>query len=192
MKKLLFTLGLCSLFFISSVNVVNAQNSKKETKLEKKEEKEKKKEEEKKKKELEQAKFAQQNIANIESLNFSFYPNTIDPEFGITNELMGAGDYYLTVDKNVMYMNLPYIGTFYINPVMPNETPINLTSYDFLYAVHTTDEVNFQITIIPTDLINILNQGIRFNFYVNKNTGYARLVVTATNRQEITYTGNFN
>lgn len=193
MKKLLFTLSLCSLLLVPAVQV-SAQNS--QTKLEKKELKEKRKEERKEEKEehkkLEEIKFAQQNVASIESLNFSFYPNTIEPEFGVTNPIMGLGDYYFTVDKNVMYINMPYVGRFYITPMSPESVPINLTSTRFLYSVHTTDGINFHVTIVPTDLINILNQGIEFNFYLNKNSGFAKLVVTADNRQEITYTGTFN
>lgn len=189
MKKLLFTLSLCSLFFVSAVTV-SAQN--KETKQEKQEQKLEKKEQKEERKKLEEAKFAQQNIANIESLNFSFYPNTIEPEFGVTNPIMGPGDYYFTVDKDVMYINMPYVGRFYITPMSPESIPINLTSSKFLYSVHTTDGVNFHVTVVPQDLINILNQGIEFNFYLNKNSGFAKLVITANNRQEITYTGTFS
>lgn len=182
MKKLLFTFGLCTLFLFSSFNV-SAQN--KETRQDKKEQKDEHKK-------LEAIKLAQKNVANIESLNFSFYPNTIEPEFGVTNPIMGGGDFYFTVDKTVIYMNLPYVGRFYITPMSPESVPINLTSNKFLYGVHTTDGVNIQVTIIPSDLINILNDGIKFEFYLNKNTGFAKLVVTAQNRQSITYTGNFN
>lgn len=180
MKKLLFTLSLCGLFFMGNSAIVTAQ-----TKADKKEQKA----DERK---LKQVEAAQKNVSRIEGLNFSFYPNTIEPEFGITQELMGGGDYYFTVDKNVLYMNLPYLGRFYITPTSPESVPINLTSSKFLYAVHTTDEINFHVTVIPSDLINILNQGIVFNFYINKNTGYAKLVVTADERQQITYTGTFN
>lgn len=180
MKKLLFTLGLCGLFFIGNSTIVTAQ-----TKAEKKEQKA----EERKEKE---AAYAQKNETRIEGLNFSFYPNTIEPEFGVTQELMGVADYYFTVDKNVLFMNLPYLGRFYVTPTSPENIPINLTSNKFLYSVHTTDEINFHVTIVPSDLINIVNQGIVFNFYINKNTGYAKLVVTANERQDITYTGNFN
>lgn len=185
MKKTLLVLSLCSLFLISGIEIVSAQNTqkKKETKLEKKEQREDKRK-------LRQAKEGIENITRIETLNFSFYPNIIEPEFGAFHDLLD-GDYYFTVDKDVMYMNLPYIGRFYVTPVSPENIPINLTSSKFLYFVHTTDEVNFHVTIIPNDPILLLNQGIEFNFFLNKNDGSATLKVTADNRQEVTYTGSF-
>lgn len=185
MKKTLFALGLCGLFLISSIEIVSAQNTqqKKETKVEKKEQREARRK-------LRQAKEGIQNITRIEALNFSFYPNTVEPEFGISHDL--DGDFYFTVDKDVMYMNLPYIGRFYITPASPENIPINLTSSKFLYFVHTDDEITFHVTIIPSDPTSLLNQGIQFNFYLNKKDGSATLKVSADNRQEITYTGSFN
>lgn len=184
MKKKLFTLGLFSLLFLLSVNV-SAQAV--ETKQEKKEQKEEKKKQE-------EIKQAQANLANIETLNFSFYPNTIEPEFGVTQPITGLGDYYLTVDKKNFYVNLPYIGRFFTNPMDPESATVNLSCSEFLYAVHSTDGINIQVTILPADnvITKLMNEGIRFVFNMNKNTGYAKLVVTSDDRQEMTYTGLFN
>lgn len=179
MKRLITFSFLCFLFF--GINI-NAQS--KDTRQEKREQREDRRKEE-------AVKLAQKNMVNIESLNFSFYPNTIEPQYGVTTELI-AGDYYLTVDKTSLYMNLPYIGSFYVNPLSPSNAPINITSSKFLYSIHTTDNINFQITIIPSDLYSTLNEGIKFVFSLNKKSGFARLSVTADNRQEITYTGSFN
>lgn len=183
MKKLLLTLGLCGAFFFSAVDA-SAQT--KETRAERKEQREKRDK-------AALVKEAQKNLANIETLNFSFYPNSIEPQFGVTTPLTGMGDYYFTVDKSNFYMNLPYIGRFYVTPMNPENTAINLDCNKFLYAVHSTDGINIQVTIIPSDnnITNILNQDIKFVFNLNKNSGYAKLVVTAENRQEITYTGSF-
>lgn len=186
MKQKFLTLSLCGLFLISGIQVISAQDTqqKKETKEEKKEQQEKKRKDR-------QTEEGLKNITKIETLNFSFYPDEVEPEFGISHELVG-GDYYFKVDKNVMYMNLPYIGRFYITPTSPEDIPINLTSSKFLYFVHTTDEVNFHVTIIPSDPEMTLNQGIQFNFFINKSDGSATLKVSAENRQEITYTGSFD
>ncbi len=184
MKKLLLAFGICGALIFSGLN---SSAQVKETRQEKKEQREAKDK-------AERVKQAQKNVANIEALNFSFYPNTVEPEFGITNPLTGMGDYYFTVDKTNFYMNLPYIGRFYITPMSPENVPINLTCNKFLYAVHSTDGINIQVTIIPSsnDIMALVNQGIRFVFNLNKNTGYAKLVVTSDERQEITYTGSFN
>lgn len=184
MKKLLLVLGIGSALIFSGLNVSAQTKESKETKKEIREAKEK----------SERIKQAQKNVANIETLNFSFYPNTVEPEFGVTRQLTGMGDYYFTVDKSNFYLNLPYIGQFYATPMDRQDIPINLTCSQFLYAVHTTDGINIQVTIIPSsnDIVNILNQGIRFVFNLNKNTGYAKLTVTSDERQEITYTGSFN
>jgi len=181
MKKIL-TFSFCGLLFLSTSNLSAQVKEGKETKKELREERRKE----------ERIKQAQQNIANIESLNFSFYPTTIEPEFGVTNELNGVNNFYFTVDKTILYMSLPYVGNFYVNPITPNGAPINITSNKFTYSVQSVDNVNMKVTIIPSDLMSVMNEGIQFVLYMNKNTGYARLVMTAENRQEVTYTGTFN
>jgi hypothetical protein len=181
MKKL-FTLGLCGMFLLTGANLVAQVKDKKETRKEIREERRKE----------EQIKIAQQNTASIESLNFTFYPNTIEPEFGVTNDLNGINNFYFTVDKTALYLSLPYVGNFYANPVTPGGAPINITSNKFTYTVQSVDNVNMKVTIIPTDLVSIMNEGIQFVLYMNKKSGYARLVMSADNRQEITYTGTFS
>lgn len=191
MKKVLFTLGLCGMFMFSGTSVF-AQ--KKETKKEQREQRDK----------TEQIRQAQKNVANIETLNFSFYPNTLEPEFGVSTPIadvgsltnpnsIANGDYYFTVDKTNFYLNLPYIGRFYATPISPESRAINITCNKFLYAVHSTDGINIQVTIIPSEntIVNYLNDDIKFVFNLNKNTGYAKLVVTSAERQEMTYTGTF-
>lgn len=183
-----FALGLSTLLFLSAVDVsAQVNETKEEVKQEKKELREEKKKEE-------AIKEAQTNLANIETLNFSFYPNTVEPEFGVTNPITGLGDYYLTVDKKNFYVNLPYVGRFFTNPMNPESSTVNLTCSEFLYAVHSTDGINIQVTILPADnvITKLMNEGIRFVFNLNKNTGYAKLVVTSDDRQEMTYTGLFN
>lgn len=180
MKKILLTLTLCSLFIVGAT----AQNSTKQEKRTQKKEQQKTARVEK------AAVQAQQNIAKIETLNFTFYPNIVEPEFGLSKNIF-SGDYYLTVDKNVMYMSLPYIGRFYIQPVAPEDKAIDLRSSQFLYSVHTDDETTFSVLIAPSDVLNVLNQGIMFNFSLNKSNGSATLKVTANNRQEITYSGYY-
>lgn len=195
MKKLLFTLSLCGLFTLSTVDL-SAQT--KETRTEKKELREKREK-------AARVKAAQKTVANIEALNFSFYPNSLEPEFGVSTPIMDIGnpgnpnsiangDYYFTVDKSSFYLNLPYIGRFYATPMDPESVPIDLTCNKFLYTVHSTDGINIQVTVIPSEntIVNLLNDDIKFVFNLNKNTGYAKLVVTSSNRQEITYTGTFN
>ena len=185
MRKSLFTFSLCCIFFMASFQLASAQDKsqQKETKMEKKEQREAKRK-------LHQAQRGIKNISRIESLNFSFYPNTVEPEFGMQRDLDGL--YYFTVDKNIIDMDLPYIGRFYVTPVDPENIAINLTSSKFVYFVHTDDEVTFHVSIFPSDQVSILNQDIKFYFTLNKTTGAATLEVSAENRQNITYTGTFN
>ena len=179
MKKTLFTtlslVGLCLTLLSSSVLA--------QTKAEKKEERAEKAK-------MREAKEAVENITRIETLNFSFYPNTVEPEFGMQRQIDNL-NYYVTVDKNNLSINLPYIGRFYIQPISPEEVPIQIYSSKFVYMVHTDDEVLFDVTIAPQDVVNILNDGILFKFTINKETSAATLVVSADNRQNVTYTGFF-
>lgn len=182
MKKLLLTLSLCGLFLASTS--VSAQSKKDETKQEKKEARKEKRLEKR-------AKQEQENIMSIETLNFSFTPNTVEPEFGMMRDISSLSP-YVTVEKDYFSAQLPYLGTFYIQPVTPAEVPIQVYSSDFLYYVHTDDGITFTVMIVPNDTVNILNQGIKFTFTLNKNDGSASLVVSANNRTSITYTGFFN
>lgn len=182
MKKLLLTLSICGLFLTSTSAF--AQNKKEETKQERKEARKEKRLEK-------QAKEEQQNIMSIETLNFTFTPETVSPEFGMERDITSLAP-YVTVDKDYFTAELPYLGTFYIQPVSPSEIPIQVYSSKFLYFVHTTDGITFTVEVVPTDTVNILNQGIKFDFTLNKNDGSATLVVSAENRDSITYTGYFN
>lgn len=136
------------------------------------------------------AKQEAKNVSFIETLNFSFYPTTVEPEFGIQRDI-NCMDCYFTVDKDYLSINLPYIGRFYIQPLSPEDVPIRVYSNKFLYMVHTENEVDFTVTIVPSDIVNILNEGINFTFTMNKENGSATLVVSATNRQSVTYTGYY-
>lgn len=182
MKKLLLVFS----FAVMLMTGTNAFAQSKETKQEKKEAK-------KEKDALKQAKQEQQNVMSIETLSFSFNPTTVTPEFGIQHQLDVTSLFpYVNVDKDSFTARLPYIGNFYIQPQEPSQVPIEVYSSKFLYAVHTTDGITFDVTIVPSDTVSILNESIRFNFTLNKNTGEATLVITAENRDSITFTGSFN
>lgn len=181
MKTVLLALSLCGLFMTSSWNV-SAQN--KDKRIEKREAREARVK-------ADDLKIAQSNTANIESLNFSFYPSAYEPEFGIQQELTGMADFYFTVDKSSFYMNLPYVGRFYANPMNMEGVPVSMTSKEFLYSIRSTDNINYVVTILPNDLGSYFNQGTKFVFYMNKNSSYARLVVSAEDRQDMTYYGSF-
>ena len=183
MKSLLFTTALCSAFLFSNTATLYAQNSTGKT-----ERKELRKEREKE----DAIKNAQKNVATIESLNFSFYPTSYEPEFGMSQALVGVSDFYFTVDKTSFYANMPFLNRFALNANGPANTPLSVSSKSFLYSINSTDGVNIQVTILPNDLSTYFNQGTKFVFYFNKNTNFAKLVVTSEGYQEMTYTGTFN
>lgn len=118
---------------------------------------------------------------------------TVTPEFGTQHQMDVTSLFpYFNVDKTNFDARLPYMGNFYIQPVEPSQEPIEVYSNKFLYSVHTTDGITFQVLIVPSDTINVLNENIKFLFTLNKNTGAATLVVTALNRDSITFTGTYN
>lgn len=181
MRKLLFVFSV----FVLMLGVSNqtfAQKHKKETKVERQAERK-----------MKEVAWANKNVSNIESLNFTFVPNEVDPEFGMTKMLDDVmTDYYFTVDKNNLQIRLPYLGRFYIQPFGDEERAIDMNSRKFVYSVHTDDEINFEILVYPTDVLDIMNQDIKFIFSLNKNTGEGTLKVSSENRQDISYTGTFN
>lgn len=182
MKSILFTAALCSAIVFSNT-ALYAQGSAGKT-----DRKELRKEREKE----DAIKNAQKNVATIESLNFSFYPTSYEPEFGMSQALMGVSDFYFTVDKTSFYANMPFLNRFALNASGPANSALAVTSKSFLYSINSTDGVNIQVTILPSDLSTYFNQGTKFVFYFNKNTSFAKLVVTSEGYQELTYTGTYN
>lgn len=176
MKKFIFTLALSTAVVFSGF--AQQITSKREAKEEKKE--------------LKEAKQEQQNIIDIETPNFTFYPYTVQPEFGISHTLnIAAENLYLQVSKTNVSARLPFIGQFYLQPVEPFERPLNFYSNKFIYAVKTTDEINYEMSLVPSDLVSIMNEGLVITFNFNKNTNQGTVKITATNRSEISYTGYF-
>ena len=178
MKKFILTLGLSTALIFSGF-AQQAVTSKKELKEEKKE--------------LKEAKTEQQNIIDIETPNFTFYPYTVQPEFGINRTLnIAADNLYLQVSKTNVSARLPFIGQFYIEPVEPYQKPLNFYSNKFIYTVKTTDEINYEIALVPSDLVSVMNEGLVITLNFNKNTNQGTVKIKTNNRSEISYTGYFN
>lgn len=177
MKKIIFTFILSTAIVLSGFGQ-QATATKKELKEEKKE--------------FKKIKEEQQAIIDIETPNFTFYPSTVTPEFGLTRYLnIAADNLYLQVSKTDVSANLPFIGQFYIEPVEPYEVPLSFYSKKFTYSVNTTDGVNFQMQLVPTDLMTVMNKGLVINFKFNKDTRVGTVTIQTENRTEVTYTGYF-
>ena len=192
MKKLLLVLSVFGMFMTSTTTFAQSKKAEvKQAKQAREEAKQSKNEVKRENNVLIQAKREQSNITSIETLNFSFTPTTVTPEFGVQHDITSLYP-YVNVEKDNFSAQLPYMGSFYVQPVQASQVPINIYSNQFLYSVRTADGVIFKVTIVPNDVVDILNQNIKFNFTLNKNTGVATLVVTAENRNSITFTGMFN
>jgi len=176
MKKIIFTLVLSTTILFSGF--AQQTTNKKELKEQKKE--------------LREQKSEQQAVIDIETPNFTFYPSTVTPEFGLTRYLnIAADNLYLQVSKTDVNARLPFIGQFYIDPVEPFERPLDFYSKKFVYSVKSADGINFQMQLVPSDLITVVNDGLVINFKFNKDTKVGSVTIQTENRTEVTYTGYF-
>ena len=176
MKKIIFTLVLSTSILFSGF--AQQTTTKKELKQERKEQR--------------ALQSEQQAVIDIETPNFTFYPSTVTPEFGLTRYLnIAADNLYLQVSKSDVSARLPFIGQFYIEPVEPFERPLDFYSKKFVYSVKSIDGINFQMQLVPSDLIAVVNEGLVITFKFNKDSKVGSVTVQTENRTEVTYSGYF-
>ncbi|MFR9164841.1 MAG: DUF4251 domain-containing protein [Dysgonomonas sp.] len=141
--------------------------------------------------EKKQQKIAE-NVEKIELPDFSFFPDEVTPEFGVSHALMECVTCSLSVTKNRVEVNLPYLGHFYIQPTdWRNDIPIKFVTNKFIYTVNYNEkDDDFNIEIIPQDAGSIMNDGIVFRMTLKKD-GRGTLSVKSNGRDEISYEGDF-
>lgn len=129
------------------------------------------------------------NVAKLQMPDFTFTPNSISPEFGITHTLM-CMDCNIIVNQKRIEANMPYLGHFYIQPTNFHwDVPIRFVSDKFFYAVTYIQNQNaYNIVIKPQDAGSIMNDNITFNFLI-KPDGSGTLSVKSDNRDEVSYDG---
>ena len=119
----------------------------------------------------------------VESKNFVFKAQTMNPMTGRTRQLTSEYDLKILKDSIIAY--LPYFGRAYSPPVNPNEGGIQFTSTDFEYKMTVRKKGGWDIQIKPKDARDVR----QLDLSVFKN-GSATLGVNSNNRQSISFNGH--
>jgi hypothetical protein len=117
----------------------------------------------------------------IQSKNFIFKAEYVNPQSGSTRPLTSEYDVSVKSDKVVSY--LPFFGRAYTAPVNPAEGGIKFTSLKFDYTIKQKNK-KWDVRIRPRDVSDV--QDMYLTVFDN---GKASLRVISTNRQSISYDG---
>lgn len=119
----------------------------------------------------------------VESMNFTFVPQTAEPMSGRSVSL--SSFFSLKVSKDTINSDLPYFGRAYSAP-LPNEGGIKFISTDFDYTV-SENKKGWDITIVPKDN----SKGYKLSLTLGQS-GYGSLSVQQMNRQSISFYGKID
>jgi hypothetical protein len=166
MKFLNKTFILLALTFIS-VNMVNAQNTRKDKK----------------------AARVSEIKSIVEAQNYVFKANYVNPTRGVGRAL--TSDYDVIVAKDTITAFLPYFGRAYTAPYNPTEGGIKFTNTHFTYDSKEGKNGGWTIVIKPTGKDKNISdwrdvQAMRLTISTD---GYASLQVTSSNREPISFNG---
>jgi hypothetical protein len=118
----------------------------------------------------------------VESKNFVFKAQSVQPMGGPSRQLTSDYDLKLLGDSIVSY--LPYFGRAYTAPDPGDPGGINFTSTAFEYKAKPKKKGGWNIDIKPTDTKDVRHLTLSVG-----ETGYAQLQVTSNSRQNISYYG---
>ena len=117
----------------------------------------------------------------VESQNYIFKANRVNPHGSISREL--TSDYDLTVTRDTIISYLPYFGRAYVAPINVTDGGIKFTSAKFEYKQSKSGK-GWEIAIRPRDASDV--QQLNLDIFDN---GVATLRVISTNRQSISFNG---
>lgn len=118
----------------------------------------------------------------VESKNYIFKAESVNPQRGRFRQL--TSDYDLVVTNDTVIAYLPYFGRAYSAPINPSEGGIKFTSSDFEYTVEKKKKRSWEILIRPKDARDI--QTLYLTIF---NNNKASLRVNSVNRESISFDG---
>jgi len=143
---------------------------------------------------MQKMKKAQAEAENIEKIrlpDFTFYPGSVSPQFGVERIINATSSSYLKVSQTNMSAQLPYLGSFYIQPLSRQEVPVKFYSSKFVYTVHhDSDKDVYDITILPQDVYELINTNMVIKLRMDKD-GNGEVTIKTDGRDEISYQGYY-
>jgi hypothetical protein len=118
----------------------------------------------------------------LESKNFVFKAESVNPPRGRFRQL--TSDYDLVVTGDTVIAYLPYFGRAYSAPINASEGGIKFTSSNFDYTVDKKKKRSYEILIKPNDAPEV--QALYLTVFDNNK---ASLRVNSLNRESISFNG---
>lgn len=118
----------------------------------------------------------------LETKNFVFKAQTVNPQRGRFRQL--TSDYDVVVTSDTIIAFLPFFGRAYSAPINPSEGGIKFTSGKFDYSVTKGKKQRWIVKIKPGDVKDV--QDLYFTIFDNKK---ATLLVNSVNRESILFNG---
>jgi hypothetical protein len=118
----------------------------------------------------------------LETKNFIFKAQTVNPQRGRLRQLTSEYDVVVTNDTVIAF--LPYFGRAYSAPIDPSEGGIKFTSGKFDYSLTAGKKKSWTLKIKPDDIKDV--QDLYFTIFENKK---ATLLVNSMNRESILFNG---
>lgn len=118
----------------------------------------------------------------VESKNYIFKAESVNPPRGRFRQLTSEYDLVVTSDTVIAY--LPYFGRAYSAPLNPSEGGIKFTSSNFEYTVEKKKKRSWEILIRPKDYNDV--QALYLTIF---NNNKASLRVNSLNRESISFNG---
>jgi hypothetical protein len=118
----------------------------------------------------------------VESKNYIFKAESVNPPRGRVRQL--TSDYDLVVTGDTVIAYLPYFGRAYSAPINPSEGGIKFTSADFEYTVEKKKKRSWEILIRPKD-----NRDVQELYLTIFDNNKASLRVNSLNRENISFNG---
>jgi hypothetical protein len=118
----------------------------------------------------------------LETKNFIFKAQTVNPQRGRLRQLTSEYDVVVTNDTVIAF--LPYFGRAYSAPINPSEGGIKFTSGKFDYSLAAGRKKSWTLKIKPDDIKDV--QDLYFTIFDNKK---ATLLVNSLNRESIVFNG---
>jgi hypothetical protein len=163
--KTLIKLFIAFLVITCSINIADAQISKKEK----------------------QAAKAAAVKNMIDNVRYIFEATYVNPQRGPGKQL--TYEYDLKVLKDTITAYLPYFGRAYVAPTDPTEGGIKFTTTNFNYSSKQVKNGNWEIVIKPkTKNIGDMRDVQQLMLTVT-SAGYASLNIISTNRDPISFNG---
>lgn len=118
----------------------------------------------------------------LETKNFIFKAETVNPQRGRLRQLTTEYDVIVTSDTVIAF--LPFFGRAYSAPINPAEGGIKFTSGKFDYSLAPGKKKSWALKIKPNDVKDV--QDLYFTIFDNKK---ATLLVNSLNRESIVFNG---